>query len=117
MAELHGVSSQTGRFKTTRKGVSADYEEASACRNSSSIFSGSYSWLAIHEPNQRYRKESVITSKISSFGKAEQYEIPLIIEQLRGLSKSFVLVRNVWSRAYWRVGKVVQWLASLSMRP
>ena len=29
-AEFHGVSSQTGRIKTTKKGVSGDSEEAKA---------------------------------------------------------------------------------------
>ncbi len=73
--------------------------------------------MAIHEPVQRYRKESVIAPKISSSGKAEQYEIPPDVEQLRGLPKSSVLVRKVRPRAYWSVGGVAQWLASLNMRP
>jgi hypothetical protein len=41
----------------------------------------------------------VIASKISSSGKAEPYVIPLVIEQLRGLANSSVLVRNVRSGA------------------
>jgi len=52
------------------------------------MLSGSYSGLAIHEPVQRYRKESLIAPKISSSKKAEQYEIPLDVGQLRGLPKS-----------------------------
>ena len=49
-AEFHGVSSQTRRIKTTRKGVFGDSEEASAWRAALNISSGSYSGLAIHEP-------------------------------------------------------------------
>jgi hypothetical protein len=36
-AEFHGVSSQTGRIKTTKKGVSDDSEEAKAWRTALSI--------------------------------------------------------------------------------
>ncbi len=71
----------------------------------------------MHEPVQRYRKESVIEPKISSSGKAEQYEIPLGMEQLRGLLKSSLSARNVRSNACSRVGMVAQLLASLSLRP
>ena len=45
--------------------------------------------------------------KVSSSGKAEQYVIPSVIEQLRGLSMSFVVVRNVLynaCRSGWRWG-------------
>ena len=52
-AEFHGVSSQTRSIKTTRKGLSCDYEEERAWRTGLSISSGSYSGLAIHEPVQR----------------------------------------------------------------
>ena len=63
--------------QTTPKMVSRDYEEASAWGTALSISAGSYSGLIIHDPAvQRYRNESVITPKISSSGKAEQYEIP-----------------------------------------
>jgi len=94
-AEFHGVSSQTGRIKTTRKEVSGNFEEASAWKTALSISSFSYSGLAIHEPVQRYRNESVIAPKILSSGKAEQYEIPPIMGQLRGLPKSSLVVRDV----------------------
>ena len=52
-AEFHGVSSQIGRIKTTKKGVSSDSEEARAWRIALSISSGSYSGLAMHEPVHR----------------------------------------------------------------
>jgi hypothetical protein len=71
----------------------------------------------MHEPVQRYRNGSVIEPKISSSGKAEQYEIPPDMEQLRGLSKSSLSARNVRSNAFCRVGMVSQWLASLSLHP
>jgi hypothetical protein len=53
-----------------------------------------------------WRNESVIAPKISSSGKAKHYEIPLDMEQLRGLPKSSVSVRNVRSRACWSVSGV-----------
>jgi hypothetical protein len=71
----------------------------------------------MHEPIQRYRNESVIAPEILSFGKAEQYEIPSDMEQLRGLPKSSLLDRNVCFNACCSVGMVAQWLASLSLRP
>jgi hypothetical protein len=71
-AEFHGVSSQTGRIKTPRKGVSCESEEARACRTALSMSCGSYSWLAIHESDQRYEKASVMAPNASSAGKAEQ---------------------------------------------
>jgi hypothetical protein len=116
-AEFHGVSSQIRRIKTTRKGVFGDLKEASAWRNALSISSGSYSVLAIHEPVQRHRNESVIAPKISSSGKAEHYEIPPVMEQLRGLPKSTSVARNVRSNACFIIGGVAQWLESLSLRP
>jgi hypothetical protein len=117
-SDFHGVYSQTGKIKTTRKGVSADFDEASTRRIALSIFSGSYSGLAIHEPFQRYRKESAIAPKISSSGKAEQYETLPDMERMRGLPKGSLLVtRNVRSGVCWRVYMVAQWLASLSLRP
>jgi len=82
-----------------QKRVSRDSEEASAWRTSLSISFSSYSGLAIHEPVQRYRNKSVIAQKISSSGKAERYEIPPVMEQLRGLPKSSLVVRNVHSNA------------------
>ncbi len=114
-AEFHGASSQTERIKTTINGVSCDSEEEKAWRTALSISSGSHSGLAIHEPVQRYRNESVIEPKISSFGRAKQYKIPLDMEQLRGLPKSSAM--NVRSNAFCRVGMVAQWLAILSLRP
>jgi hypothetical protein len=40
-AEFHGVSSKNGRIKSTRKGVSGDFEEARAWRAALKINSGS----------------------------------------------------------------------------
>ena len=40
----------------------------------------------------------MIAPKISSSGKAEQYEIPSDMDQLRGLPKMAIFVRNVCSR-------------------
>jgi hypothetical protein len=79
--------------------------------------SGSYFGLAIHEPVQRKRTETVVAPKTSSSGKAEQYEIPLDIEQMRGLPNSSLSDKNVRSNAFCRVGMVAQWLANLSLRP
>ncbi len=107
-AEVHGVSSQTKRIRTTAKGVNGDSEEASAWRITLSISSGSYSGLAIHEPVHRYRNESVIAPTISSSRKVEQYEIPLDMEQLRGLPKISLLDRNVRSNACCSAGGIVQ---------
>ena len=71
-AEFHGVSSQTRRIRTTRKSVSCESKEARASRTALSMSSGSYSGLAIHEPDQRYEKASVMAPNASSAGKAEQ---------------------------------------------
>ena len=117
VAQFHGVSSQAGRIKITKKRVSGDSKEASAWRTALSISFGSYSWLSIYELVQRYRNESMIAPKISSSGKADQYEIPPVMEQLRGLPKSSVMVRNVRYNACWSVSGVDQWLASFSLRP
>jgi hypothetical protein len=89
------VSSQAGRIKTARKGVSCDSEEKRLGRANLSKSSGSYFLLAIHDPVQRYRNESVVAPKTSSSGKAKQYEIPPDIEQLRGLPKSSFSYKNV----------------------
>jgi hypothetical protein len=43
--------------------------------------------------------------------------MPSDIEQLRGLPKSSVVVKNVDSIAWRRRGGIAQWLASLSDRP
>ena len=98
-AEFHGLSSPTGSIKTTRNGVFVDSEEASARRTALSIFSGTYSELDIHEPVHRKRKESVTAPNISFSGKAEQYVIPPVMEQLRGLPDNSIVVRKVRSRA------------------
>jgi hypothetical protein len=82
------------------KGVFVDYEEASAWRFALSMSSGSYSGLAIQELVHRKRNKSVIAPKILSFGKAEQYEIPMVMQQMRGLPNSSVLVGSVRSRTY-----------------
>ncbi len=94
-AKFQGVSTQTRRIKTIRNGVSCNSEEEKMWRTALIISSGSYSGLTLHEPVQRYRNESVIEPKISSSGKAEQYEIPLVMEQLRGLPKNSLSARNV----------------------
>ncbi len=93
-----------------------DSVEARASKIALSISSGAYTRWAIHELDQRYRKESVIAPKISSSGNAEHCDTPPDMEQLRGLTKSSGLVRNVRSGSCWTVGGVAQWLASLSMR-
>ena len=97
--------------------MSCVFEEERAWKTALSISSGTYFLLTIHEQVQRYRNESVIAPKISSSGKAEQYEIPPDMEQLRGLPKSSLSYKNVRSNACYRVGMVAQWLASLSLRP
>ncbi len=89
------MSSQPGKRKTTNKGESDDSNEASVWRTALSISSGSHFGLAIQELVKRDRKESAIAPKFSSSGKAEQYEIPPDMEQLRVLLKGSVLVRNV----------------------
>ncbi len=71
-AEFHGVSSQTRRIKTAKKGVSCVSEEARACRTALSMSSGSCSGLAIHKPDQRYEKASSMAPNASSALKAEQ---------------------------------------------
>ncbi len=111
------MSSQTWSIKTTRKGASCASEEDRAWRTALSISSGSYYGLDMHEPAQRYRTESVVAPKMSSPGNAERYEIPLDMEQFRGLPKSSMSDRNVRSNAWSKVGMVTQWLASLSLRP
>ncbi len=50
---LHGESSQAGRMKTTRSGLGDIVDEASACRTTLRISSGSYSGLAMHDPVSR----------------------------------------------------------------
>ena len=95
------MSSQTGRIKTTKKGESNDSDEASTWRTALSISSGSYSGLVIQEPVQLKRKEFISAPKVSSSEKAEQYVIPPVMEQFRGLLKSSVVVRNIISNACW----------------
>ena len=50
---LHGESSQADRIKTTKSGLRAIVEEASACRTVLRRFSGSYSGFAIQDPASR----------------------------------------------------------------
>ncbi len=64
--------------------------------------SGSYSGLAKHDAVHRYWKELRIAPKVTSSGKAEQYVMPSVIVQLRGLPNSSVVVWNVCSSAEWR---------------
>jgi len=76
---------------TTRNGVYTYSEEASACSTVVSMSSGSYSGLAMQQLDQRKRKELMTAKKFTSSGKAEQY----VMEQLRGLPSSYVVVRKV----------------------
>jgi hypothetical protein len=52
-AEIHGVSSQMGSTKTTKKGVEVSSDEERACRTACRMSSGSYSGLAVQEPVKR----------------------------------------------------------------
>jgi hypothetical protein len=104
--ELQGVSSHVGSIKTIRNGVSVFSEEASAWRTALSISSCSYSGLAMHVFVHRYRKESNIAPHLSFSRKSEQYVIPSVIEQYRGMPKSSVVVRKVFSSAIRRVGRI-----------
>ena len=108
-AEVHGESSHTERTKTARNGSSVWSEEAKACRTAFSMSSGSYSGLAIHDAVHQYWKELMIAPKLVSSGKAEQYFMPSVIGQLRGLPKSSMVVWNVCSNAMRSVGGVAQW--------
>ena len=71
-AEFHGVSSHTRRTRTTKKGVALISDDTSACRKALSMFSGSYSGLAMQEFVHRNMKESVISPKTVSSENAEQ---------------------------------------------
>ncbi len=55
--------------------------------------------------------------KVSSSKKAEQNVIPPVIEQLRGLPKSSVVVRNVDYSAPRSGGGIALCLVNLSSRP
>jgi hypothetical protein len=61
--------------------------------------SGSYSGLGMHKLVHRKKKEFKIPPKTVSFGNTEQYVMLPDIEQLSGLPKSFVIVRNLVSIA------------------
>ncbi len=91
---------------TTSNGVFVYSEEASTWSTALIMSSGSYSGLAMHELDHRKRKELITSPKFSSSGMAEQYVIPPDIEQLRGLTKSSVLLRNVLSNACLSVGGI-----------
>ena len=54
---------------------------------------------------------------VSSSGKSEQYVIPLVIELLRGLPKSSVVVRKVFAMLGEAEGEIAQCLVNLSSRP
>jgi hypothetical protein len=96
--DLHGVSSHTGRIKTTRKGGSVHSEEARVWRTALSMSSASYSGFNIQEPIHRKRNVFITARNISSSGKAEQYVIPPFMEQLRGLPQKSDVIGNVRSR-------------------
>ena len=98
-------------------GVFVHSGNASAQSTALSMSSGSYSGLAMNELIQRKRKKFMTAPKFSSSGKAEQYVIPLVIEQLRWLTKSSKVVRNVLSIACISGDWIAQWLANLSSRP
>ena len=109
MAEdLPGTSLYTGKIWTSRKGVSIHSEEASAKRNALSMSSGSYPGFAIQEPVHQKRRKFITAPKFSSSGKPKQYAIQPVMEQLRGLPKSYDEVRKMRSRACWSEGGVVQ---------
>jgi len=62
----------------------------------------------------RKKKEFMTAPKFSFSGKAEQYVIPSVIEQLRGPPKSSFVGRNVLSSACLSGGGIAQFdLASL----
>jgi len=115
--EFRGVSSQIGSIMTTKNEVYAHSEEASACSTALRTSSSSYSGLAMHKLVHRKRKELMTAPKLTFSGKAEQYIIPPIMEQLRRLPNSFVVVRNLLSSACCVVDGIAQRLASLSWRP
>jgi hypothetical protein len=69
--EFHGMSSHTGRIRTNKNGFALVSDDASACRTTLSMSSGSYSGLAMEEVVHRNLKESSIVPKTVSFGKAE----------------------------------------------
>ncbi len=69
---------------------------------------GSYSGLAMHDVVQQNWKEFMIAPKWMSSGNAEQYEIPSVIGQLRGLPKSSVVVWNVCSNAMRSFGGIAR---------
>ena len=77
------------------------------------MFSGSYLGLAMQELVQRKRKRFMTAPKVSSSWKIEQYVIPPVIEQLRGLPNSYVVVRIVFSNAWLSGGELI----NLSWRP
>ncbi len=79
--------------------------------------SGSYSGLYMHDAVHRYWKELMFAPKLVSSGKAEQYVMPSVIGQLRGLPKSSVVVWNVCSNATRSGGGIAEWLVNLSVRP
>ena len=69
--------------------------------------SGSFFFLAVQELVHRNWKDCMIAPKTASSGRAEQYVMLSGIEQLRGLPKSSVDVRNVDSIARRRRGGMV----------
>jgi hypothetical protein len=115
--EVHGESSHDGSTITMRNGESVCSDEASVWRTAFNISSGSYSGFAMHEAVHRYQKESMIAPKLISSGRAEQYVVPSVIEQLSGLPKSSVVVWNVCAIAVRRKCGITQWLVNLSVRP
>ncbi len=102
--EGHCVSSHTGSIMTARNGMFLLSEEAIARRTALSMSFGSYSGLAIHEAVNRKEKELKIAPKWTSSGRVEQYDMPSVIEQLRGLPKSSAVVKNACSIAVRREG-------------
>ncbi len=65
----------------------------------------------------RKRKKFTTAPKVSSSGMTEQYVIPPAIEQLRGLPKSSVVVRNVVSNVRRSGRDIAQWIVNLRLRP
>ena len=111
------MSFQTGRTSTTKSGVSLRSDEASAWKIVFRMSSGSYSGLAMHEPVHVRWKEFMTAPKIAPTGKTEQYVVSSYVEQLIGLPKSSVVVRNVDAVVWRSRGGITQWLVNLRDGP
>ena len=79
-SEFHGVSSQTGRIKTTKNGVPLLSDDGSKRRTAFNMSSGSCSRLAMQELVHRNWKEFMVAPNTASSEKVEQKVIPSDIE-------------------------------------